>query len=88
MTLNLSCVPVAFLLAPTLLKWRDVSCKLLRYGYNCLVDLLNCLIAYTVYFIFVFFDWQLKMGRGDELFPRNGRWNFNNKVLLLLSAVL
>ncbi|KAG5401557.1 hypothetical protein IGI04_016164 [Brassica rapa subsp. trilocularis] len=22
---------------------------------------------------------KLKMGRGDELFPRNGRWNFNNK---------
>ncbi|OMO91448.1 Argonaute/Dicer protein, PAZ [Corchorus olitorius] len=25
---------------------------------------------------------KLKMGNGDELFPRNGRWNFNNKKFM------
>jgi eukaryotic translation initiation factor 2C len=27
---------------------------------------------------------QLKVGNGEDFFPRNGRWNFNNKVLFKL----
>lgn len=26
---------------------------------------------------------QLKVGNGEDFFPRNGRWNFNNKVRLV-----
>ncbi|KAI9078157.1 hypothetical protein K1719_039925 [Acacia pycnantha] len=25
---------------------------------------------------------KLKVGKNDECFPHNGRWNFNNKTLL------
>ena len=28
---------------------------------------------------------QLQVGYGQEFFPRNGRWNFNNKVLFFSS---
>ena len=50
--------------------------------------LFKIVLLHIVNILCVFYDWQLKMGRGDELFPRNGRWNFNNKVLFLLSAIL
>uniref|UniRef100_A0A7N0SX97 Argonaute 4 n=1 Tax=Kalanchoe fedtschenkoi TaxID=63787 RepID=A0A7N0SX97_KALFE len=30
---------------------------------------------------------KLKVGRGEDFFPRNGRWNFNNKLLVEPSKV-
>lgn len=29
---------------------------------------------------------QLKVGNGEDFFPRGGRWNFNNKVLIFLCS--
>lgn len=26
------------------------------------------------------------MGNGEDFFPRNGRWNFNNKVFIVFST--
>lgn len=54
---------------------RDFQCHL------CFNNILVCLNDYT-------FDFQLKVGKSDDCIPRNGRWNFNNKVSLKLYAVL
>lgn len=33
-----------------------------------------------VSFLINFLILKLKVGNGEDFFPRNGRWNFNNKV--------
>jgi len=35
-----------------------------------------------------FYCLQLKVGNGEDFFPRNGRWNFNNKVIVCFSSQL
>lgn len=32
---------------------------------------------------FTLFYMQLRVGNGEDFFPRNGRWNFNNKVCIM-----
>lgn len=45
------------------------------------------LLSFDLFVILFFFPmfyvvFQLKLGNGEEMFPRNGRWNMNNKVIL------
>lgn len=36
--------------------------------------------------ICIFVGYQLKVGNGADFCPRNGRWNFNNKVLFFFQS--
>lgn len=49
--------------------------------YLCCVVLHRILTMILIYI-------QLKAGNGEDLFPRNGRWNFNNKVCLCFVVLL
>lgn len=92
MMLSLCCGLVGFQSAPTSPRLKAGCSQLQGYisyssmGGHCFsVRFLN-----NCHLLWCYLEWnwildywlllQLKGGNGEDFFPRNGRWNFNNKV--------
>lgn len=79
---------VAFQLATTSHKLKEEFFRHQGYFFHWLERFQFLLIFGYAWFDVAFITFQLKVGNGEDFFPRNGRWNFNNKVLILVLELL